>query len=398
MGDSQGPGLRIHPLAKAVVSPSHVCSLSNLTRLNPHFLFHISDKVEDICPVSSTGKLSYCLLRLLIGQISLHLSGLMEERTPHSTWELSTENFEGPRKFPDFYSLTRRREENIRRGIYDRSPLQYGEPTFGLGESDSETEVDEVGEIQLLPPPSARVNASRYRRMQSSPDLQRLKARKPTLQKSSSSPGMNKVYSSDWLDDTIMDKAMTIVKQSYPEIKGLQETCVASVPGQHGLNRQPGKFLQIINTKGNHWILLSNMGWDHHHVRVFDSCYRILNADTRNCIVTLVPSYNNTIQVLMPAYQRQENRCDCGLFAVAAMFALALGKDPSKCYWDSKKMRPFLLECLQTNTCRPFPPSSTRVKQLREKEYNITICFKCQSFPSDNPAIGLCSVCQNSYL
>lgn len=322
----------------------------------------------------------------------------MEEKTPHSTWELSTENFEGPRKFPDFYSLTRRREENIRRGIYDRSPLQYGEPTFGLGESDSETEVDEVGEIQLLPPPSARVNASRYRRMQSSPDLQRLKARKPTLQKSSSSPGMNKVYSSDWLDDTIMDKAMAIVKQSYPEVKGLQETCVASVPGQHGLNRQPGKFLQIINTKGNHWILLSNMGWDHHHVRVFDSCYRILNADTRNCIVTLVPSYNNTIQVLMPAYQRQENRCDCGLFAVAAMFALALGKDPSKCYWDSKKMRPFLLECLQTNTCRPFPPSSTRVKQLREKEYNITICFKCQSFPSDNPAIGLCSVCQNSYL
>lgn len=322
----------------------------------------------------------------------------MEEKTPHSTWELSTENFEGPRKFPDFYSLTRRREENIRRGIYDRSPLQYGEPTFGRGESDSETEVDEVGEIQLLPPPSARVNASRYRRMQSSPDLQRLKARKPTLQKSSSSPGMNKVYSSDWLDDTIMDKAMAIVKQSYPEVKGLQETCVASVPGQHGLNRQPGKFLQIINTKGNHWILLSNMGWDHHHVRVFDSCYRILNADTRNCIVTLVPSYNNTIQVLMPAYQRQENRCDCGLFAVAAMFALALGKDPSKCYWDSKKMRPFLLECLQTNTCRPFPPSSTRVKQLREKEYNITICFKCQSFPSDNPAIGLCSVCQNSYL
>lgn len=330
--------------------------------------------------------------------MSLHLSGLMEERIPPSTWELSAVNLEGPRKFHDIYSLTRRREVNIQRGIYERSPLQYEEPTFDLGESDYESEVDD--EIQLLPPPSARVNAGRYRRMQSSPNLQRLRAREPTLQKSSSSPGMNKVYSSNWLDDTIMDKAMAIVKQSYPEIKGLQETCVASVCGQHGLNRQPGKFLQIINTQGNHWILLSNMGWDHHHVRVFDSCYRKLNPDTRNCIVALVPVSNNTIKVLMPTYQKQENRSDCGLFAVAAMFALALGKDPSKCYWDSNRMRPFLHECLQSKTCQLFPSSSVRVNQLRKKEYDITICFKCQSFPSDNPSVshGLCSVCQNTYL
>lgn len=312
----------------------------------------------------------------------------MEERIKYepSEWEQSVMSLEGPR---------RRREENTPRGVFDMSPSQLYGPTFDLGES---YEVDEIGDrIQPLPT-QGRPTVSNYRRMQSSPDLLRHKATKSTLQKSSSSPGMTKVYSPDWLDDTIMDKAMEMIKKSFPNIKGLQETCVASVHGQHGLNRQPGNFLQIINTQGNHWILLSNMGWDHHHVRVFDSCYRKLNPDTRNCIAALVPVQNNTIKVLMPAYQRQENRSDCGLFAVAAMFALAFGKDPSKCYWDSKRMRPFLHECLQTNTCRPFPPSSARVKRLREKEYNITICLKCQSFPSDNPAIGLCSVCQNSYL
>lgn len=390
MGDSWGPGLRIHPLAKAVVSLPDFCSLSNLTPLTSLFLFHISDKVKDICPVSSTGKLSHCLLCLLIGQMSLHLSGVLEERIDNEPleWEASLER---PRYIAVPYQT--KQEESIPRGIYGNPPLQKQRPNFDLGKYD-----DEVGgRIQLLPsrtrPTVSRL--SRYNRMQSSPDLQGYRATKPTLQKSVSSPRINKVYSSDWLDDTIMDKAMEIVKKSYPDIKGLQETCVASVHGQHGLNRQPGKFLQIINTQGNHWILLSNMGWDHHHVRIFDSCYRKLNPDTRNCIAALVPASNNTIKVLMPAYQRQENRSDCGLFAVAAMFALALDKDPSKCYWDSNRMRPFLHECLQSKTCQLFPSSPVRVKQLREKEYDIIICYKCQSFPSDNPAVGLCSMCQD---
>lgn len=217
--------------------------------------------------------------------------------------------------------------------------------------------------------------------------------KKPRLQKIHSFPGI-KSESGDWLEDSIMDKAMSIVKKHFPHILGLQETCVASVTGQHGLNQHSSKFLQIVNTKGNHWILLSNIGWDHHHVRVFDSCYRKLNPDTRSCIVSLVPANQNLIKVLMPAYQRQENKSDCGLFAVAAMFALALGNDPSKCYWDSKKMRSFLNICLQSESCQMFPSSQTRVKQLREKEYDIEVCRSCCRFPSDNAMLRLCSNCQ----
>ncbi|XP_062581102.1 protein mono-ADP-ribosyltransferase PARP14-like isoform X2 [Saccostrea cucullata] len=234
-----------------------------------------------------------------------------------------------------------------------------------------------------------------FKRSESVPVMPKKAPQRPPLHKSSSSPRSFKIASDDWLEDRVMDTAMSIVKRNFPDIRGLQETCVASVMGQHGLKKQSGKFLQIINTQGNHWILLSNIGWDHHHVRVFDSCYRKLNADTRSCIVALVPASQSTIKVLMPAYQRQENKSDCGLFAVAAMFALALGKDPSKCYWDSRQMRSFLRDCLDNELCQMFPSSRTRVKQLREKEYDIEVCQSCCNFPSDNPMLRLCSNCQS---
>jgi hypothetical protein len=280
---------------------------------------------------------------------------------------------------------------------YQREAYSYTKPTFGLPSELGKPDIFPTSQLKPMasssdvflsqqpkaPPPA-------FRRSKSAFDFASPKRR---LQKIHSSPSMKR-EADDWLDDRAMDKAMRIVKKHFPDIMGLQETCVASVIGQHGLKRHASKFLQIVNTKGNHWILLSNIGWDHHHVRVFDSCYRKLNPDTRRCIVSLVPADQNSIKVLMPAYQMQENKSDCGLFAVAAMFALALGKDPSKCYWDSQKMRSFLKWCLQTESCQMFPVSQTRVKQLRQKEYDIDVCQSCCNFPSDNAMLRLCSNCQ----
>ncbi|XP_056006116.1 protein mono-ADP-ribosyltransferase PARP14-like isoform X2 [Ostrea edulis] len=327
--------------------------------------------------------------------------------------------FQGP------YGL--RQEENSdplfgveRLDAYQRLDRPYTKPKFDLSSETFETNTYPPRQFTSVTttPPTFPVPTQRFKPVTTTPSTfpvptQRFKPvtrtpsplfgrsksvstmalKKLRLQKIHSFPGI-KSESGDWLEDSIMDKAMSIVKKHFPHILGLQETCVASVTGQHGLNQHSSKFLQIVNTKGNHWILLSNIGWDHHHVRVFDSCYRKLNPDTRSCIVSLVPANQNLIKVLMPAYQRQENKSDCGLFAVAAMFALALGNDPSKCYWDSKKMRSFLNICLQSESCQMFPSSQTRVKQLREKEYDIEVCRSCCRFPSDNAMLRLCSNCQ----
>ena len=348
-----------------------------------------------------------CLLCLLMGQMSLHLSGLMLQETYSSDEadEISAEDDLFPRR--QLMIDQRKKIPHSKISILD---VGYGnqysaQPTFHLPTYDSgglvydeEEDIFESKQTQgtgfqpgVITPPH------QYRRSESLPFMARGRPKR-SVQKSFSSPRMDKLTSSsNWLDDRVMDHAMKIVKRHFPHIQGLQETCVASVFGQHGLRKQSGKFLQIVNTKGNHWILLSNMGWDHHHVRVFDSCYRKLNPDTRNCIVAMVPTRNNSIRVLMPTYQRQENQSDCGLFAVAALFALARGQDPAKCYWDSNGMRPFLHQCLQSESCQLFPNSRTRVKQLRSKEYEINVCTKCFNFPSDNPASGLCTECQRSW-
>lgn len=351
-----------------------------------------------------------CLLCLLMGQMSLHLSGLMLQE-PYS----SDEKDESPAE-DDLLPLQQRNEQRwgfspFRQRLEERkrpdskeafleldSYNQYSaQPTFHLPNA----EAKDIFESKQIPgtgfQPGMITPHHQYRRSESLPFMAGGKPPR-SVQKSFSSPRMDKLTSSsNWLDDRVMDHAMKIVKRHFPHIQGLQETCVASVFGQHGLRKQSGKFLQIVNTKGNHWILLSNIGWDHHHVRVFDSCYRKLNPDTRNCIVAMVPTRNNSIRVLMPTYQRQENQSDCGLFAVAALFALARGQDPAKCYWDSNGMRPFLHQCLQSESCQLFPNSRTRVKQLRSKEYEINVCTKCCNFPSDNPASGLCTECQRSW-
>lgn len=355
-----------------------------------------------------------CLLCLLMGQMSLHLSGLMLQETYSSDEadEILAEDDLLPRQQrieqrwgrTDFFSpfqqrLEQRKRPDSKEAFLELDPYnQYSaQPTFHL----QNAEAKDIFESKQIPGTGFQGGVitphHQYRRSESLPFMAGGKPPR-SVQKSFSSPRMDKLTSSsNWLDDRVMDHAMKIVKRHFPHIQGLQETCVASVFGQHGLRKQSGKFLQIVNTKGNHWILLSNMGWDHHHVRVFDSCYRKLNPDTRNCIVAMVPTSNNSIRVLMPTYQRQENQSDCGLFAVAALFALAQGQDPAKCYWDSNGMRPFLHQCLQSESCQLFPNSRTRVKQLRSKEYEINVCTKCCNFPSDNPASGLCTECQRSW-
>ena len=67
--------------------------------------------------------------------------------------------------------------------------------------------------------------------------------------------------SKEWLNDTIIDASMSLLKFQFPDIKGLQ-TC--SRAGSLSFDRQSNNlFIQIINRtptgSGSHWLTISNI-------------------------------------------------------------------------------------------------------------------------------------------
>ena len=59
--------------------------------------------------------------------------------------------------------------------------------------------------------------------------------------------------------------------------------------------------------------------------------------------------------------QRQQGTTDCGLYAIAYMYALhvANGDDPAKLKFEQKKMRAHFLECLKIKKLVSFPVEKT---------------------------------------
>ena len=55
---------------------------------------------------------------------------------------------------------------------------------------------------------------------------------------------------------------------------------------------------------------------------------------------------------------------DCGLFSIAFAVELCVGRDPVRAFFDQKKMRQHLYECLLAGIIRPFPQTRQSTNQL----------------------------------
>ena len=64
-----------------------------------------------------------------------------------------------------------------------------------------------------------------------------------------------------------------------------------------------------------------------------------------------------TIKVM--SIQQQENRTDCGVFAIASALELCVGNDPTKVSWHADQLHPHLKTYLSQQEISPFPQKST---------------------------------------
>ena len=75
-----------------------------------------------------------------------------------------------------------------------------------------------------------------------------------------------------WLDDRIIQASQLLLAQHFPDIEGLQSPTLEQI---QGFRVHSGEFLQLLNVRRSHWILVSNVGCDKGVVHVYDTMYSL---------------------------------------------------------------------------------------------------------------------------
>lgn len=158
------------------------------------------------------------------------------------------------------------------------------------------------------------------------------------------------ILSGKKLDDRTINIAQGLLKRQFKELTGLRSTLLQA--------REPPKEdndhckIQIVHSRGDHWIVASTILATENEVKVYDSLYRTIDRNTRAIIKNIFPSSASPeiIQI-----NRQTGGVDCGVFAIAISTALAFYQDPSGIKFDQPAMRPHLVRCLEKGKLTLFP-------------------------------------------
>lgn len=198
------------------------------------------------------------------------------------------------------------------------------------------------------------------------------------------------------LTDTIINAAQMLLKQEFPSLSGLQSVACGLVMN---FNIEPDEFVQILHNGQGHWLTISTIGTSHPVVHVYDSMYPSASTLVKAQIATILHTVYPTITLQFMDVQMQAGVYDCGLFAVAFLVSLALGKSPGQYHFHQDKMRQHLWRCFQNRKLSMFPYSKLRratessVKAVEE----VHVFCICRMPELPNTKWIECSGCKNWY-
>jgi len=155
---------------------------------------------------------------------------------------------------------------------------------------------------------------------------------------------------------------------------------------------QKGKFVQVLNVYGSHWITISNILCSSGVVAVYDSkpdC--TLSNQTKRQIASILMTDEEVIYIQIVQVQAQMGTSDCGLFSLAFATSLCAGINPAeKCYIQSD-FRVHLFKCLENRKITPFP-AKTRKNKAVARHY-ITVEVHCVCRQPEYGAMISCDSC-----
>ena len=151
------------------------------------------------------------------------------------------------------------------------------------------------------------------------------------------------------LTDLHVGFAQKLLKQQFPHCNGLQPTVFQAKKTLESHKPLPNQ-LQVIHSRGNHWILASNIGCGNGEVSVYDSVYSSVDKATMAIITHLFQSS----KVKIVKSPKQMGGSDCGVFVIAMATALAHGILNVSSF-NQSAMRPHLVNCFEELMMTPFP-------------------------------------------
>ena len=207
--------------------------------------------------------------------------------------------------------------------------------------------------------------------------------------------GLRRIRSTEfWLEDEHVNKAMRILSKTYRDIAGFQDVCVIET----GMaKKMADPWIQIFNKDGNHWITATTVGCDRGVVRIYDSLYRRVPIPIIQLIFKLTKSSHSCLVIEFPNFQKQRTNHDCGLFAIAAMFDLCRGQNPSHSGYDRNFMRAHLVDCLKKESLAEFPQYGGHIERLKSTKFIYFICVQCSFITEGDSSPSICSRCNNVF-
>ena len=122
------------------------------------------------------------------------------------------------------------------------------------------------------------------------------------------------ITSEGLLTDKHVNFAQALLQKEHKLLSGLQSTLL--------LVKQTSvsPSLQIVHSRGDHWIVATTIGLPVNTVKIFDSLYPSIDPSTLELVYKL---YGHDVQVVVEEGPKQEGHRDCGLFAIATATLLA---------------------------------------------------------------------------
>ena len=153
------------------------------------------------------------------------------------------------------------------------------------------------------------------------------------------------ITSEGLLTDKHVNFAQALLQKEHKQLLGLQSTLLLAK------QTSVSPSLQIVHSRGDHWIIATTIGSPVNTVKIFDSLYPSIDPSTRELVYKL---YRHDVQVVVEG-PKQEGHRDCGLFAIATATLLAHGCDPTSYKFKQPAMRKHLLDCFENLKLCPFP-------------------------------------------
>ena len=151
------------------------------------------------------------------------------------------------------------------------------------------------------------------------------------------------------LNDMVINVAQKLLKSHFSKLKGFQSTLLQNkkCSSTFELNK-----VQIIHSRGDHWIAAATVRSEEHVVEIFDSIYDSVDDGTKRVILNIFGSLAVPQNVKIA---KQTGVDDCGLYAIANATCVCFGQDPALMKFNQNLMRLHLAQCIDNKKITPFP-------------------------------------------